>query len=664
MDEFITGRVHKIDIRKNSLIKSYYESKLDSLTGLLKYEHFIKKLNGYISTNKDPDKGLAIVYSDIRYFKIINEKYGYEVGNELLKDFSSTIKSCSPSNIAFCRVYSDNIVTAVAFNNNMSPEEFCHIISEQNHKLEATLQNKYLDQKLIINTGIFISRDTLGLNAEIVISNANLARKQAKLIEAHDAILFTPDMTNSLVMQMELSSRLPSAIKNGELKVFYQPKVECGSEKVIGAEALIRWIKPDGSFIYPDQFIPLFENNGLIVEVDYFVYRKVFEHIKRQLDDNLPVVPVSMNVSRIHLSSDGIFEYVKNLFEEYKIPPELIEFELTENIYIEDMNSVLPLINKFKNLGIKVSMDDFGSGYSSLNELNNLPIDVLKLDRVFMTDTLNYKQQIVLSSIIEMAKRLNIAVLCEGVENIKQNEFLRKIGCDMVQGYYYSKPLPEKDYIEYIKSRLTETTSYVHFSFDNNLFDDTYTYEGRIIGDGIQFADGSANTIGIHFNGGPCATNILELPPTIYPPSNYTISMWFREDEEQIGASLLYTSFSEGYSSITPHADDLKSSFRIKDTIHYSAACCDAGSALTPRRGVWNYIAVSYNYRTQIASLFLNGLPAGKFENAPILGEPMRILLGGDVYRDSFKGTIADLRIYNQELSPIEILYAFNEFGQ
>ena len=215
MDDFITGRVHKIDIRKNCLIKSYYQSRHDSLTGLLKYEQFIKKVTEYISTNKDPEKGLAIVYSDIRFFKFINEKYGYSVGNSLLKYFSDTIKNGNSMTFAACRVYSDNIVSAVAYNNNRSPRDFCDIISNHNHTVEAELQKRFLDQNLIINTGIFIANDTTGLDAEIAISNANLARKRAKATEAYDAVLFTPEMMNSLMMQMELSSQLPNAIKYG-----------------------------------------------------------------------------------------------------------------------------------------------------------------------------------------------------------------------------------------------------------------------------------------------------------------------------------------------------------------------------------------------------------------------------------------------------------------
>lgn len=454
MDKEIIGRIHKVEFKRNGKAKVYFEPKRDSLTGLMTYENFIKHVDNFIATNKDTSKGLVIVYSDIRHFKVITDKYGTTIGNNVLEHFADTVKNSSPNIIAACRIYFDNIVTAAIYDNARDPEEFANNISRLNRKLEEELQERYLDQHITINTGISISIDTTNIDVDTVISNANLARKRAKDIKSKEALLFSRDMINTLVRQMELSASLPRAISNEELTVYYQPKVECNTEKVIGAEALVRWIKPDGTFIYPDQFIPLFESNGLIVEVDYYVYRKVFAHIRKRLDNHLPVVPISMNVSRIHLITDGIIEYVQELFEEYQIPPELVEFELTENIYIENMKTVIPLINQFRAMGITISMDDFGSGHSSLNELNSLPIDVLKLDKVFMTDTLNGKQQIILSSIIDMAKKLNMNVLCEGVENTVQNDFLRDIGCDMVQGYYYSEPLSEANFEEYIKDRI------------------------------------------------------------------------------------------------------------------------------------------------------------------------------------------------------------------
>lgn len=632
----------------------------DALTGLMNYETFLRTVKDFAMSNTDPNVGIAIVYSDIKYFKAINDKYGYSVGDSLLDYFANTAKDSGEYTFAACRIYSDNIITAGTYLNNLNPEEFIQIINDYNHKMEQELQRRFFDQRILINSGVYICHDTKNLDVEIAISNANLARKKAKNADTSEPVLFTSDMINSLLQQMELCSNLHTAIENEELKVVYQPKIECGSEKVIGAEALVRWYKPDGTCVYPDEFIPLFESNGLIVEVDYYVYKKVFEHIRKRLDEELPVVPISMNVSRAHLVSDGILEYIKTLFNTYQIPPELVEFELTENIYIENMNAVLPLINKMRALGVKISMDDFGAGHSCLNELNNLPLDTLKLDRVFMSEHLNERQQIILSSIVEMAKKLNIAVLCEGVENDSQNEFLRKIGCDMVQGYYYSKPLSEEEFVEYIKTRVTENINYTHFAFNKSLWDDNLEYQGILLGNDIRYTTGPANMSALYFNGGATSTNVVELPVNLYPVSNYTITMWFKEDEEQIGASLMYTSFEHGYSNIIPHNADYKALFRIKEVTGEDSPWTDAHGVIAPKKNVWNFLAVSYNYRTRTSNIYINGLLAGRYANAPVLGSPMRILLGGDIYSNCFKGAIADLRIYNQELSSTEILYTFN----
>lgn len=632
----------------------------DSLTGLMKYDAFAKTVEDFAKSNNDPNTGIAIIYSDIKYFKAINDKYGYSVGDSLLECFANIVKNSSKYTFAACRIYSDNIITAGTYSNDLNSDDFIKIINDYNHQMEQELQKQFYDQRILINSGIYICRDTKNLDIDMAISNANLARKRAKNSDPSEAVLFTSDMINILLQQMELCSNLHTAIENEELKVFYQPKIECGSEKVIGAEALVRWFKPDGTCIYPDTFIPLFESNGLIIEVDYFVYKKVFEHLRNRLDNELPVVPISMNVSRAHLASDEILDYIQSLFDKYQIPPELVEFELTENIYIENINTVLPLINKMRSFGIKISMDDFGAGHSCLNELNSLPLDTLKLDRVFMSEHLNERQQIILSSIVEMAKRLNIAVLCEGVENDSQNEFLRKIGCDMVQGYYYSKPLCEADFIEYIKTRLNENIHYTHFAFNNSLWDDNKEYQGIMLGNDIRYTSGPANMPALHFNGGPASTNIIELPVKLYPISNYTITMWFREDDEQIGTSLMYTSFENGYSNIIPHNADYKALFRIKEVTGENSPWTDAHGVISPKKDTWNFLAVSYNYRTRTSTIYINGLLAGRNSNAPILGSPVRILLGGDIYSSCFKGSIADLRIYNQELSSTEILYTFN----
>ena len=319
-----------------------------------------------------------------------------------------------------------------------------------------------MSARLKFCTGIsVISKDDRRLDPATAVSNANLARKVAKEMEDTEVVLFDRRMMEGIKREIEITSSLSSAIGKGELMVYYQPKVATGSLKLIGAEALIRWRKPDGKFIYPDDFIPLIERSGQIVELDYFVYREVFRFIARRLREGRPIVPVSVNVSRAHLNKMGILEYIQALFDEYQIPANLIEFELTESIYIENTTKALQLVEGLHAMGTKVSMDDFGSGYSSLNLLSRLPIDIIKLDKVFLKDDeidnkLRENDKIIISCVIDMAKRLQITSLCEGVETPEQSDYLSQIGCEIQQGYYFSRPIPQEEFEAFIDENFYE----------------------------------------------------------------------------------------------------------------------------------------------------------------------------------------------------------------
>lgn len=412
----------------------------DPLTGLYQYNVFLRKLQELIDRSEPGE--LCLVSSDVRHFKYINENYGISVGDELLRSFADELRAVQKDRLIATRVYSDNIVSVKYISKDMTAEQLKEYIMGFNEAFSVKARKKYLNGKLNINSGFYVLRGDE--KAEYAVSNANMARKKAKEPgNAGTAVMFQESMMEEIRKQVRLTDALPDAIKNRELCVYLQPKVGCRSREIIGAEALIRWRKPDGTFHYPDEFIPVFERNGGIIELDYFVYREVFRWLKERIDAGEAVVPVSMNVSRFHLRDDKLVAYIRELMEEYRVPAEYLEFELTENLYIENMEHVLPMIEELRGMGIKVSMDDFGSGFSSLNVLNDLPIDVIKLDKVFMKKAgLNEGEKTIISCVVEMAKKLHITVLCEGVENEEQDCFLREIGCDMIQGYYYGRPMP------------------------------------------------------------------------------------------------------------------------------------------------------------------------------------------------------------------------------
>ena len=425
----------------------------DYLTGLDRYEVFLEKLEENIK--QIGDRRITIVYTDIKYFKYINETYGYQVGDALLKDFVAEMVKENNNLLCCARVYSDNFVSAGFLREDLSNEEFRNLIYRVNLEREAKFREKYLNSRLQFCTGIsIIDKNSRSLDAETVVSNANLARKVAKEMDEDCCILFDNSMMEGIKREVEITSRVPKAITNHELKVYYQPKIETETLRLIGAEALVRWQKPDGTFVYPDQFIPLIERSGQVVDVDYYVYREAFKFVADRMAAGKNVVPISLNVSRVHLNKMHILEYIRELFEEYKIPSGMIEFELTESIYLDNTERALELVKGLHKLGTKVSMDDCGSGYSSLNLLSRLPIDIIKLDKVFLREnTLQESDKIIISCVVDMAKRLSITSLCEGVETPEQSDYLKEVGCQIQQGYYFSRPIPQKEFEEFMDQK-------------------------------------------------------------------------------------------------------------------------------------------------------------------------------------------------------------------
>ena len=413
----------------------------DTLTGLDSYEEFVPKLQSLIDNLKE--EIIVIDYSDIKHFKYFNDTYSYKTGNDLLADYAKLLQSNKESFLYGSRVVSDNMVTVGVY--ELNDEDILHQqICTRNMLIENELRLKYKCNRLRICTGMyFITKHNNNIDAETVISNCNLARKIARENNTEDSVvIFREEMASQINHEIEILSTIDFAIVNGELIPYYQPKVNSLTGEVSGAEALVRWKKPNGIIIQPDQFVPIIERSGQIIQVDYFMYNEVFAFIANRLKEGKKVVPVSINVSRQHFKKLDIINYVKQLQEKYKIPPKYVEFEITETVCMADTAKAMKFIRTFHDMGFKVSMDDFGSGYSSLYLLSELPIDIIKMDKCFLqSDILQQKEKVIISNIINMTHELDITTLCEGVETSQQSEFLKSVGCDIQQGFYFSRPV-------------------------------------------------------------------------------------------------------------------------------------------------------------------------------------------------------------------------------
>ena len=287
------------------------------------------------------------------------------------------------------------------------------------------------------------------LNEDIdsIVERTNMTRKALKLNHGIEVVFYDARIFKRIEKMNEIESSMQGALENGEFKVFIQPKYSLTDNQIVGAEALCRWIHDDGSMVYPDEFIPVFEEDGFIAELDFYMLEQVCRMLKRREEEGRKCVAVSINQSRVLLQDTQYVSKIAAILKRYEIPSEYIELELTERIFQDDLTGFARMMGELKKHGIRWSIDDFGTGYSSLNLLKELPVDILKIDKSFLDETeTSEMSKIIIRKTVELAQELDKYVVCEGVETESQADYLRNIRCDMAQGYLYSQPLPMQDF--------------------------------------------------------------------------------------------------------------------------------------------------------------------------------------------------------------------------
>lgn len=413
--------------------KSYY---VDSETGLRNRVSFIQDSEKLIKGN--PKLQYVICSGDINRFRVINDLYGFTKGTAVLKAVAEQLQNFMPKNSLIARLDGGNFAMCFEYD-----PDIVHMLYDFKFFDCSSLQIK---MPVTMRFGLYITKDS---SEEIInaLNCATLSMDKSTSYTQNTYNLFTQDYKEQMVLEANLTSQMQNALDKNEFVMFYQPQYNAKTGTLVGAESLCRWIKSDGSIISPSVFIPLAEKNGFIRTLDKVIWRIVFSSIRKWLDMGLTLIPVSINISRVSLCSDSLVYVIKNLGNEFNIPPELIHFEITETAFITDPESVIERINKIRNLGYQIAMDDFGSGYSSLNTLKDIPIDILKLDMGFIRDGTNMeKGGSIISNVTRMAQSLEYITVAEGVETEEQAAFLRGIGTNVFQGYLYSKPISSDEF--------------------------------------------------------------------------------------------------------------------------------------------------------------------------------------------------------------------------
>lgn len=382
----------------------------------------------------------AIVNFDINKFKVINDVHGIIIGNKILNHIANVINNqLDQNNEIFTRALADNFIMLIQFKTR---DDIVHRI---NNIIEQVNQ---LDYGIMLSFGIYVIEDK-SLDINLINARAKIAKDLTK--GRHDIYYsFYTNNIDSIIKEKEIEDKMEKALEDGEFKVYLQPKFNISENKIVGAEALVRWEK-NNQIISPNDFIPIFEKNGFVTKIDMFVFEKTCQIINEWIESKISPVPISVNFARLDMYDINFIDQLNSTINKYKIPIKLIELEITETMIsnFSDIQSFIDTIAQLKNFGFTLSIDDFGSGYSSLNLLSDIPVDTLKLDKKFLVNPKNIERnQTIIKNIIDMANNLNINVVVEGAENKSQIEFLKSVGCKTVQGYYYSKPLPVKEFEE------------------------------------------------------------------------------------------------------------------------------------------------------------------------------------------------------------------------
>ncbi|MEG1925415.1 MAG: GGDEF domain-containing protein [Ruthenibacterium sp.] len=420
----------------------------DTLTGAANTERF--QLDANALFHEFGAQKYTLLNFDVKQFRYLNNDLGYHAGSDFLVHIVRCLENIAEKGETFARVGADQFLF-LAFSKD-SENELRQLIANLREQITAWNQPSggYYSVQMAFGAYKIENHDADIMSA---IEKSNIARKAVKASYESDIAIYNAEMQRRIDREKELERAMPSALENGEFKLFIQPKYDLLSEKIVGGEALVRWIKQDGTMVMPNDFIALFEQTGAIYRMDMYMLEQLCEFMRAQMDCGARIVPISINQSRRYMYSPRYVDVLCEKLQASKIPAQLIELEITENIVYTDLDKLMKVLDVLHQKGFRISLDDFGSGYSSLNVLKDLRVDTLKLDRFMMSETLNSgRERVVLANIIRMAKELAMTVVAEGVETREQVAFLRTCGCETAQGYYYSKPVPAKEFEQMLAS--------------------------------------------------------------------------------------------------------------------------------------------------------------------------------------------------------------------
>ncbi len=428
--------VFKVVAAKRNIYKILF---FDMETGGFNAPHFYKKARKLYRRIKRGISQYAIVNIRLEKYRSLIACYGKSAIETLTDMLYNIISRNAGTKEAFAHMESGDFAMMLEYTSEQE-------LSERLKQLMQQLESVGNGSRLYFNMGVSRVIDAKG-DPEEVYNQAYIARASINDENADSINWFSEKLREQQIWERKVENDMQGALERHEFQMYLQPKYTTNGEKVGGAEALVRWIHPTEGFVPPGKFIPIFEKNGFILQLDDYMINEVAKYQAKWISEGKKVVPISVNVSRAHFLNDNLAEHIRNIIDSYCVPHDCIELELTESAFFDDKNALIATVKKMQEFGFMVSMDDFGAGYSSLNSLKELPLDVIKLDAEFFRGEGNDERgKLIVTETIDLAKRLGMHIVAEGIETREQVDFLKERECDLIQGFYFAKPMPTDEF--------------------------------------------------------------------------------------------------------------------------------------------------------------------------------------------------------------------------
>ncbi len=611
-------------------------------------------------SNLNEDEVVHAMFVDIDNFNMVNDSYGHSMGDLLLRSVSALI--CEKTSGFASRIGGDEFVVLVE--GSMSYDEVNEMAESLRKGIKTVNFRPDILSRVSLSIGIVMSQHARQSLDEI-LARCDAAMYQSKF-GGKNKVSFYDSEDKSIEVSRNIEAEMEGALEGHQFSVFLQPKVNMISTEIVGAEALCRWVHPTEGVRTPDEFIPIFEKDGFISKLDFYMFEETCRIKKSWKGRVYANIPVSVNVSRLHLFNQDFPTQIAEIADKYEIPHNEIELEITESIYIKDTEELIQMTDKLRALGFSVSIDDFGSGFSALSLLKDLPVDTIKLDKGFLHSSANNPRgRQIIRSVIAMCRDLKIQVVTEGIETKEQIDFISSCSCQIAQGFYYAKPLPLEEFEEYASMHKNDVIDSFVFRLDNA---DLTSADGNMhadyTGSEMTFSEGIfRNSKAFSFTGGRTGQNVIEVTPKAIANDSWTVAFWIRPKSTHSWTSAIYIKFETGFAIFSPYAFDGQASFRIRDSREVNGWYDATATAL--RLGMWWHVAMSYDAETEIATLYVNGEKVSQTENIHANRFVKRIVLGGDIFQQSLTGDMCEVTFFNvvkdgEEISKLYKSYTEN----